>query len=478
MTFKTVPVVVAGPSYMSRSRPLSSQSTVNFYQEFSESGKSPVALHSWPGQKLVGSGGGADRGQHVMANIRYKVASGILFEIRRDGSHINRGYIPGASRCIFANDGINMYIVNSDGAGVFQYSTDTNLVTQVTDPDISGSVAVAFLNNQFIYSKPNLFIISDVGNGASASGLNAAQAESQPDDLVRAYVFDQLVYMFGENTIEPWYNIGTGAPPFDRIDTQIIQVGTAATHSIANNDNFLYWLGDDRQVYQGSGGQARIISSIAISHAIEGYTTVSDAIGWTMTFEGQNFYILTFPTENKTWAINESLGKDGWFELSSDHLLGKYNATSYSYLDGRHFVANETNGELYELDIDTFDANGDELQRIRVMSSIHGGLFGVPGRRIQMSRFELILETGVGTATGQGEDPKIMIEASYDGGRSFGPGTWMEIGRAGETQIRAEWFDMSSFYDLIIRITATDPVPYSMQSGVIDVRLLGNGKAR
>jgi hypothetical protein len=90
-----------------------------------------------------------------------------------------------------------------------------------------------------------------------------------------------------------------------------------------------------------------------------------------------------------------------------------------------------------------------------------------------MSRFELILETGVGVISGQGEDPQIMLEASYDGGKSFDAGEWMKIGRMGETNIRAEWFSLRSFYDLVIRISTSDPVHYTIMTGVIDWRLAG-----
>ena len=83
------------------------------------------------------------------------------------------------------------------------------------------------------------------------------------------------------------------------------------------------------------------------------------------------------------------------------------------------------------------------------------------------------MEMGTGLITGQGEDPKIMIEASYDGGKSWDTGTWMRVGRLGETNIRAEWFNMKSFYDLIIRITTSDPVAYNIYSGAIDLKLAG-----
>lgn len=472
MAFQTIPVNIAGPSYQSRSRALSSQSTINFYPEFGESGKSALSIQSWPGQTLFSLASGADRGQDEMDEVLYRVAGTSLFEITRAGQSVNRGTVPGVKRCIMANDGQNIFIV-TDGQ-VQQYNSISKALTFVTDPDIVGSIAVDFINSQFIYTKPNLFIVSEVGNGASASGLNAAQAESQPDDLVRSYVFNQIVYMIGRRSNEPWWNSGAGLPPFERIDPQIISVGMEAIHSVAHNDGFMYWLGDDRQVYRTTGGgNFQRISSIPIAHAIEGYNAVEDAIGMTMTLEGQNFYILTFPSENTTWALNESLGVDGWFQLSADLNDGKWNVTSHSYVYGKHLVSHETNGKLLELDLDAFTNDGETIRRTRVLGSVSGTGLNAPGKSLQMSRFELILEMGVGTISGQGEDPKIMIEASYDGGRSFHPGTWMRIGRLGETDLRAEWYGLKVFRDLIIRITTSDPVMYAIQSGAIDIRLAG-----
>jgi hypothetical protein len=472
--FKTVPITVSGPSYQLRSRPLSSQSTINFYQEYSTAAKATVSLQSWAGQVLFGSApSGTDRGQHVMSNVTYRIVGSDLFRVDSLGNHVDKGFVGGTDRCTFADNGTDLFICNTDASGVYKYSNATDELTEVTDSNIVGSIAVTFLNGQFIYTKPNLFIVSDVGNGAVASGLNAGQAESQPDDLVRAYAFNQVLYMIGERTVEPWQNTGIGLPPFARIDAQIIQIGTAATNSINNNDNYLYWLGDDRQIYRTTGGSTERITSIAIAHAIEGYTTVDDALAWTITLEGQNFYVITFPTEGVTWALNESLGQDGWFQLSAGDDGGEYNAASYSYVMGNHYVGDKSTGDLYKLCISEYTNNGEPIKRVRTMGSISGELFQMNGKRLQMSRFELILETGVGTVTGQGDDPQIMIEASYDGGRSFTAGEFMNIGRLGETNARALWWNMTSFYDLIIRITTSDPVSYTIQSGAIDIRMVG-----
>lgn len=470
MTFQTVPVNVTGPSYQDRSRPLSSQETRAFYHEVVPSGKSQFVLKSFPGQTLFGSAAaGIDRGQTEMKEVDFRVVGQTLFEVSSAGVHASKGSIPGNGRCIFANDGINLFIVT--GTTVFQYNGTS--VSTVTDVNIAGSKSVTFINNQFIYTKDTLSIVSDVGDGSSASGLNAIGAESSPDDLVRDYVFDQIIYRMGARTVESWYNSGVGSPPIARIEGQIFSVGLGAIHAVTNTKDAMYWLGSDRRVYRTRGGVEEIISSAAISNATENYTNVSDAFLHQFVFQGKAFVILDFPSEDKTWGFIEELGTDGWFELSAGTSGGRYNINSYVSVYGKILVGHKDNGELYKLDIDNFSLNGDVFQRRRVMTSINGNAIGARGKRVQMSRFELILEKGVGLITGQGENPLIMLEYSTDGAKSWSTGTWMRIGRLGETNIRCEWWSMISFYDLIIRITTSDPVDYSIFEGSIDLRLAG-----
>ena len=90
-----------------------------------------------------------------------------------------------------------------------------------------------------------------------------------------------------------------------------------------------------------------------------------------------------------------------------------------------------------------------------------------------MSSFELIMKKGVGLITGQGDNPQIIIEYSIDGGESFKQGKFVKVGRRGQTNIKVKWDNLSTFYDLIIRITTSDPVYYSLQTASIDARLAG-----
>ena len=508
--FQTIGVNVAGGTSKNRSKALNSQSTINFYPEVSEGGREQFVLQSFPGltdykgSKTPFFGAGVDtddKGMHRMKEVLYRVVGDFLYQVLEDGTtitvgNINFGINTILGKCIFADDGVNLFIQFQNSLG--QYIVRTfdssipinpliNNTIEVTDPNIIGSESVCFLNNQFIYTKGKFFTVSDVGNGAVASGLNTAGAESLPDDIVRGYSFRQLLFLFGERSTEIHFNSGVGSPPFERIEGKIFTVGLGAKHSVANNDNFMYWVGDDRKIYRSNGGLNENVSNNSIVHDLESFDKFDDGIGFTFSFENQNFYAITFKDAGTTWCLNESLGKNGWFKLSSminfaedEKIHGIY--TAFSAIECYNeilmplaissTVSNNTSRLMF-LDINGFMNYDQNILRERTMSTISSDILGVKGERMQMSKFKLILEKGVGLISGQGVDPKIMIEASYDSGKTFGAGTWMKIGRMGENTVQAEWHSMKSFHDLTIRITTSDPVFYSIHAGAIDVRLVG-----
>tara|TARA_R110000803_G_scaffold53926_2_gene110493 strand:- start:283 stop:1713 length:1431 start_codon:yes stop_codon:yes gene_type:complete len=475
MTFQTIPMSVTGPSYQSRSRPLSSQKTQNWYQQFNEQGKDSFVLLPFPGLKVLGGSAGKDRGFHRMAEILYQVKGIYLYKIDKYGHHTLLGNIPGEGRAIIKDDGINMFIVAD--LKVWRYSTDTNAVTQVTDLNITGAKSVDFFNNQFIYTFDRFSTVSNVGNGAVASGLNIIGEETLPDNLVRDFVFDEVIYRCGVRSIVGWYNSGVGSPPIEKLQGRMFNVGLVAINSIAKTDEAFYWLGDDYAIYRASSGTHKRISTDAISHELQRYDDVSDAIGSTFTLEGQNFYMLTFPTGNKTFIVNESLGEQGWFELSSgvsNPLDSKiYQGTSVVSAYGKNTVADVDNGKVYTLDLDTFTNNGEPLQRVRVTQSVNGDLVNSKGKRLQMSCVKFIMESGVGLIDGQGDNPRIMVEYSDNGGNTWRGGSWPKVGRLGEFTLQVEWFNLGSFYDRIFRLSTSDPVNYSIYSATIDLRLAG-----
>ena len=472
MTFQTLPVQVTGGSYQSQSRPLSSQQTVNFYPVATPLAKEKFVLFSFHGLKVIGSATGIDRGLHRMAETLYQVKGEKLFRIDKTGLHYDLGAITGSDRCIMADDGINLFIVSI--TGVYKYDSDSESISLVTDTNIVGAKSVAYINNQFIYTNDLFSVISNVGDGSTANGLNIIGEESLPDNMVRDFIFDDIIYRASERSIVAWYNSGVGNPPIEKLQGRIFQVGLAAINSIARTDDAMYWLGDDFSVYQSNSGSKTKISTDAISNQIQSYSTVADAIGNTFLIDGISFYVINFPTGGKTFVLNESLGQQGWFELSSGIDGGNYQGASFIECYGKTFVADVENGNVYTLDSKTYTNNGQTIKRVRTTGTINSEPFGVTGKLTQMSKAKFIMESGVGLISGQGENPRIMVEYSDDGGYTWKHGSWPRVGRMGERTLQVQFYNLTKFYDRIFRLSTTDPVPYSIFSATVDLRVVGN----
>lgn len=459
----TLPIPLVGPSYKSRSIPLSAQVTKGFYLEVNQDSRVPTALHSFPGLKQFATGSGAFRGFGTHLGNLYVILGTALYTVSASGALSAVTTIPGGGRCILQSDGYKFYIAT----GATQYVYDAGLdVVSVVD---SGAWN-AFLNSQMIYSGANsTFWVADAGDGITVNGLNYATAEADPDQIIRGYIYDDLLYLIGQHTTETWYNSGVGNPPFDRITGGTLPLGCSAKFSIASNDQFVYWLGDDRILYQVKGQNFRPVSTIATAHAFDSYFDVSDASGMCVRFEGQDFYILTFPQMGKTWAYHQN--NDAWFELGYGVDSDLWRGADAIYHYGKTVVADHSNGKLYTLDLSTYTDNGTAILRQRDTSPIHSGLYGEKGKRLFMSRLEVIMETGSGLTTGQGSDPLLMMQFSDDSGFTWSSELTGSIGKLGQYQYRVEWFQLGSFYNRIFRFKVSDPVNVSLFEAVADMEV-------
>lgn len=502
---KEIPINIVGESSPSRSRQFSPQSTINLYPETSQTARTGAALLCWPGMKkkvaspYSPSGAsyiteGINRGLYVFKNELYEVRDEGLYKIINDGSgnlsYLNAtgpaldptsriGQVYGSGRCVFADDGVIMVIV-ADGR---VYTYDGTTFAEVVDPNLDEPNAVAFINNQWIYDGlDGGFIVSDVGDPASLNPLNYASAEALGDDLVRPYAFNQLLYLFGEKSIEAWYNSGVGNPPFDRVEGGIIAKGIAGIYCICNTDQFLYFLGDDRNVYQLTGSQIRSVMTESMANVFENYGTVSDSFMFNLKFQGQDFIVITFPTENVTWCYSET--SSFWFQLQSGSTGGRYNPSSYSFCYGMHLVGITENPattlidtpewSIGQLDINTFTdiansyyiTNSTQIKE-RIIGPVNGDMVGAPGNRVMMNKLNLIMQTGVGIETGQGSSPTVMLSLSTDGGETWTSEYQVGIGAGGRYQTRVEWWHLDSFYDGTIKIRFSDPVFVSIEKAVI-----------
>ena len=436
-------------SYQNRSLPVSAQRCVNFYPEVQPEGaRSKVVLHGTPGLELFATCGSSNvTGLYTFQDTLYAVSDGTLYSIDSSGTATSIGSV-GTGRVSIADNGTQMVIVN----GINGYVYDGTTLSQITDSAFYPSATVAFQDGYFIFERKDTgqFFISAINDGTDFDGLDYATAESAPDDTLAVWSDHREIWLFGEQTIEVWFNSGDADFPFERNNGAMIERGLGATHSVAQLDNTLCWLGDDLIVYRANGYTPTRISQFGVEAAISGYSTTSDAFAYTYADSGHTFYVLTFPTESKTWVYDASAGL--WHERSYwDAAEYRHRSNCYVKCYGKHFVGDFENGNIYEMSLDTYSDNSDEIRRQANSSHIHND-----GERMFHSRIEIFMESGVGLL-GE-DDPQAMLKWSNDGGKTWGNEHWKSMGAIGEYGKRIVWNRLGSFRQRVYSLVVSDPV--------------------
>ena len=89
---------------------------------------------------------------------------------------------------------------------------------------------------------------------------------------------------------------------------------------------------------------------------------------------------------------------------------------------------------------------------------------------LSMSAFELLIQTGVGTATGQGISPTIQMRQSVDGGISFGDWQHASIGPIGDTARRVVWRRLGMAVNRVLEVRMSDPVKRAILGATAKMR--------
>jgi hypothetical protein len=451
-----IPVNITGGTYESPAVQLSAQLTRNWYPEIQKDGS--YTLMPWYGYTSFSSDqSGSDRGMLFHRGVLYKVTGISLYSVNSNGVSTSLGTIQGSRPVVMQGFGKNVLIATGEGR-VYEY--DTSTVNELTDVDFQSPTWVAVLKNFAIYGgDEDQFVVSAFSDASDVNALDYARAETAADDLVRGEAFGEELYLFGTRTLERWFVSGVGRPPLAFRDSA--PIGIASRMSVAKNDQFMYWLSDDRKIYRVPGLQP--VQNIGIAHVFDNYTTVDDAIGFCCTKDGQNFYHLTFPTENATWLYCETVNE--WVNLSSQTSEGRDIAQSYAYAYGRHLVGDYSGSNIYEWG-DGYTENSAEIERERITLPLDGKLLGAPGRDIELNRFELFAEMGVGNINEV--DPQICLQVSTNRGRTFNTERWASIGRSGEFENRVIWNNLGRAQSFVFKIKAADNAQFVIRDAAVD----------
>ena len=463
---------LVGPSYSERSLSFDAQRTINFYPETDKSGKEVSALYGTPGLSVFcDTGLDKSRGLFTSYNGRlFYVAAQTLYEVSSAGVSTVRGTLATSSGLVsFAENHTQLMIVDGTKGYIFTFSS--NAFVQISDLDFPVASNVTFLDGYFIVNSSGTtqFFVSAVNDGTTWSALDFASAESSPDSLLKALAVNGELWLLGERTTEIWNNTGDPLFPFQRASGGKIDIGIFAPETAVSSAFGLIFVSRNVQgdgiVYRMNGLSPTRISNPFIERQIHKVTTPNLMSAYMYQEDGHTFYVLTGGDLETSLVYDISIGE--WHERAYsspitgffEQHLGVFGVTAFN----KTLVADKTYGKIYEMSLEYVTDAGHELVSERVFQHI-----SEQNRPFTASRLEIAFGTGVGTQSGQGLNPKMLLYVSKDDGRTwFGPLEGL-MGKVGEYRNRIIFRRLGTASCFTFRVRIADPVKRCLIGGYLN----------
>lgn len=452
-----------GPSYEGFSVDVNAQKTVNWYVEHDPTGLGEVVLYPTPGSTFEDTvGGGPIRGELDLLGILYVLSGNSLYSWDTFGNSTFLGLLStSVGRVSMATNGFQILIV--DGVKGYIYNVNTAVFEEITDLDFpNGANSCCFIDSYFIVNDPfNLntlglsgaFFKSASYDGLTWSALDFVVTERDSDQVLAVANSNGFLWVIGERTTEIYYNSGNIDFPFERVNQAVVDTGCIAGQTVANVGNSLVWLSRNKygngQIVITNGYQVVPLSNSFMDQEIASYATTDDAFAFCMQWKGHNWYVLTFPRENKTWVYDFSSAS--FFQWSYDGEDNRILWDAYAYFNNKHVLGSSLDGKMYELTDTAYTDAGVLIHRIR--QSPHISLNGKIGF---CGALELVFESGVGNSGYP--SPQVMVQWSKDRGHTWGSEQWRRIGDIGQYSLPSVWRRIGRFQYLTFKIKVTDAI--------------------
>lgn len=448
---------MVGQSYHLQDWSLDCQRTLNLYPQSIESQNAPQVTALLPTEGLVQryAFSGAIRGLYAL-NDRVLVVTGDSLHVIQDGQQRRIGNISGADLVTFADNSLHVMIVADDS---YCYTIADDMLTPLAINDntgFMGAANVTFLDSRLVWVVPNSSKIqwSELLD-TKTTALSYATAEAKSDDLVRVVASNGQLWLIGTNTTEVWNTTGAQDLPFQRMSGAYLPVGCIAPNSIATFGQSLIWLSQTdhghAQIVMTAGYQTQRISNHAIETEISGYEQSNDAYAFAYQQNGHSFYVLSFPSAQKTWVYDATTQM--WHERSyynSETTIHEHHrAMTHCFFGGEHLVGDRANGLVYRLCPNCQTDNGEPIIRERVTPVINP-----QAQRMVFDDVELICQVGQSTNT----EPLLMLDWSDDKGKTWSNTRQESLGGIGEHSKRVIFRRLGQSFNRVFRLRCSDAV--------------------
>lgn len=476
-------LALTGKPYFSKSIIASNQRSINNYAEINDDPQAPVpiTLYPMPGTTIFGIPDvlGTSRCTYrTSIGTAYTVVGQRVYFVSSNASLVFIGTITDRpSQIIMADNGLALVLV--DGVQGWAIDLATNDFAEIIDPAFYGADYVVFLDTFFVFNRPdtNQFYISlsmvtyaMLTGGTAFDPLDIAAKAGSADPIVGISTTHKELWLIGELTTEVW--IGTGAADFyfQLQQGAYIDHGCAAQFSMANKDIFTFFISQDKQgngiVVSAGQYQLNEISTPALVSEFKSYTTLADAIGTCFQISDHSFYVLSFPTANKTWVYDLTNGlwnEWAWYNQTTGNLdRHRINTAMFAY--GMNLIGDWETGKLWKLDPDVFQDADVPIIRMRTFTHLLDDSFN----RISYKNFDADIETGT-IQTYVDDEPQISLSWSDDRGKTFNFPVEQSLGNIGEYASVVSWNRLGMARDRVFKLQWSINADYALNGAFIEL---------
>ncbi len=467
---------LTGGAYQARSVVASAQRCVNLYPEpLPQQQQEPAQVTHFPTPGLtqvaigpkVSQGGGEVRALYYASNHDLFAIIGVfVYYVSPTWALTQIGALSSSTGQVRMTDNtLTVVIVDGDSSG-YTIDLTSHAFARLTDAAFYGANWVDYIDTYLVFNKigtPQFYISNSLAT--TFNPLYFANKSGNTDYLVAAVSTHREVWLIGERTTEIWTDTGAADFPFEAMPGAFIEHGCAAKFSIAKADGSIYWVSQDLQgqavILRGSGYQVSRVSTFAIEYDISG-GVVSDAFGYTYQQQGHLFYVLTLPTQDKTFVFDVSAGE--WHQrgtVDSLSVVHRHRSNCCATVRGQTIVGDYATGALYVMDPAVYTDAGAPITRIRSFPHMQGD-----GRRVVHRQFVADMETGTST----GDAPLLTLRWSDDRGATYGNPVSQSMGVAGQALTQVQWRNLGMCRDRVYEVSWSSPYPTAFNGAFVDLR--------
>jgi len=405
---------------------------------------------------------------------------------------------------VFIDENIAGQIAICDGQAIWIY----NWQTPSSPPLIAATLPVDQATNEPIipgyitYQDGYFHTVNKASAGwflsAPNDGLNwnwgagsvpvFAYIQTKPTNAVavlRAPGRGNLLYLFGTNVTEMWYDVGAQLFPYQRSTSVSIDYGCLSPNTIAAMDTYVAWLGINERsgpvIMISSGSDITRISTDGIDFKLGNLKNPARSTGFFFKEDGHLFYQITFHDERDNFSLVYDFNTQMFFS-PTDENMNYHIAESVAYYNDSYYFVSINDGNIYKFSSDLFTYNYTlpgsnvikeyEVPRVRVCAPV------------RMANSASFVVNNLSFTMEQGNDPKFIgynpnltvepyvprvdISMSKDGANSFSSYFSKDLNPQGKRKNRVAFWQLGFANDVTYQFRFWSKYRLAVGDGVIE----------